>query len=370
MRNKLGMTRIAAMMSQTTGRPRKLCEDFMRELFVLTADSLAAGETVKIKGFGTFKLTLVESRKSVDVSTGEEIIIPSYRKITFVASRELAGAVNSPFEMFQAVELTEAEDDSDESKDGVAEAEESEAEAKLEIDAKIEIEAPIPSCDGLDESEPVSENAGMGIADTDDEYVEEEIPASPAVGRQRGFKFGWGFFAGFVSAIVAGAAAFMIYQKVSGDISSGSVPDMAEAERKMAEADSIVSLIRKTASEVSQSTADSIAMADVQSSDKGEYERMTEEKTAPTSPSDSPVYDVVTTTRYLTTIASEHYGNFNLWPYIYEENKAILGHPDRIKPGTKVVVPPLSKYGVDARDKADIEKAKKMGVKIYSRYHK
>ncbi len=38
-------------------------------------------------------------------------------------------------------------------------------------------------------------------------------------------------------------------------------------------------------------------------------------------------------------MAKEHYGNYNLWPYIYEENKAILGHPDRIRPGTKVIVP-------------------------------
>ena len=95
---------------------------------------------------------------------------------------------------------------------------------------------------------------------------------------------------------------------------------------------------------------------------------MTETAKKPdTAPSDTPVYDVVTTTRYLTTIASEHYGNFNLWPYIYEENKAILGHPDRIKPGTRIVVPPLSKYGVNPKNKSDIDKAKKMGKEIYSR---
>ena len=98
---------------------------------------------------------------------------------------------------------------------------------------------------------------------------------------------------------------------------------------------------------------------------------MTETAKKPdTAPSDTPVYDVVTTTRYLTTIASEHYGNFNLWPYIYEENKAILGHPDRIKPGTRIVVPPLSKYGVNPKNKSDIDKAKKMGKEIYSRYRK
>ncbi|MDE7115438.1 MAG: hypothetical protein K2O56_03325, partial [Muribaculaceae bacterium] len=88
----------------------------------------------------------------------------------------------------------------------------------------------------------------------------------------------------------------------------------------------------------------------------------------PTRPSDEPVYDTITKTRYLTTMAKEHYGNYNLWPYIYEENKAILGHPDRIRPGTKVIVPPLSKYGVNPSDPDDIAKAKKKGVAIYARY--
>ncbi|MDE6638605.1 MAG: hypothetical protein K2K32_10280, partial [Muribaculaceae bacterium] len=94
------------------------------------------------------------------------------------------------------------------------------------------------------------------------------------------------------------------------------------------------------------------------------------EMEVPTSPSDPVVYDTISTTRYLTTMAKAHYGNYNLWPYIYEENKSKLGHPDRIRPGTPVVIPKLSKYGVDAANPADIEKAKKMGVEIYSRYGK
>ena len=90
----------------------------------------------------------------------------------------------------------------------------------------------------------------------------------------------------------------------------------------------------------------------------------------PTAPSDPVVYDTISTTRYLTTMAKSHYGNYNLWPYIYEENKAFLGHPDRIRPGTPVVIPKLTKYGVDPTNKDDIEKAKQLGVDIYARYGK
>lgn len=80
------------------------------------------------------------------------------------------------------------------------------------------------------------------------------------------------------------------------------------------------------------------------------------------------VYDTISTTRYLTTMAKEHYGNYHLWPYIYEENKTILGHPDRIRPGTKVLIPSASKYGIDANNPKCIEDAKRKGVEIYSRY--
>ena len=90
---------------------------------------------------------------------------------------------------------------------------------------------------------------------------------------------------------------------------------------------------------------------------------------APTQPSDTKkVYDTVSTTRYLTTIARQHYGNQHFWPYIYEENKAILGHPNRIKPGTRVVVPDLRKYGVDPKNAADIAEAKRREAEIYARY--
>ena len=93
------------------------------------------------------------------------------------------------------------------------------------------------------------------------------------------------------------------------------------------------------------------------------------EPPVPTQPSDKKVYDTITKTRYLTTMAKDHYGNYHLWPYIYQENEKILGHPDRIRPGTKVVVPPLSKYGVNPDNKADIDKAKKLGNEIYARYN-
>lgn len=85
---------------------------------------------------------------------------------------------------------------------------------------------------------------------------------------------------------------------------------------------------------------------------------------------DPVTYDKISTTRFLTTMARDYYGNPDFWPYIYEENNARLGHPDRIKPGTSVRVPSLTKYGVDPNNPADIEKARRLAKEIYARYGK
>lgn len=105
-----------------------------------------------------------------------------------------------------------------------------------------------------------------------------------------------------------------------------------------------------------------------ESPEESEKEEIQEEKIADTPASDILANDAISTTRYLTTMAKEYYGDFNLWPYIYLENEKHLGHPDRIKPGTKIVVPYLSKYKVNPKNPDDIKKAKELGVEIYARF--
>jgi len=82
------------------------------------------------------------------------------------------------------------------------------------------------------------------------------------------------------------------------------------------------------------------------------------------------VYDTVSSRRYLTTMSRRHYGSPEFWPYIYLENRANLGHPDRIPPATVVVIPPASKYGIDSNNPESIAAAKREGVKIYEQFKK
>ena len=59
-------------------------EHFITQMFALIADELHSSQTsVKVKGLGTFKVTSVSSRESVDVNSGERIVISGRNKITF-----------------------------------------------------------------------------------------------------------------------------------------------------------------------------------------------------------------------------------------------------------------------------------------------
>lgn len=173
-------------------------------------------------------------------------------------------------------------------------------------------------------------------------------------------RFGIGFLSGFVAAVVL---AFVFYLVLFGLTRPSEVVGNNTVNYSGMPSSSVVG-DDEVVDEIDSMKPASEAQAVV--SDEDDVDGNTEE--VPTSPSDKKVYDTISKTRYLTTMAKDHYGNYNLWPIIYEENKAFLGHPDRIRPGTRVVVPPLSKYGVDPDNPEDIARAKKKGVEIYARY--
>lgn len=76
---------------------KRQSEEFLKEMFVTIEEALLAGESVKIKNFGTFKLQWNEPRKSVNVQTGEEIILDGYNKVAFTPDVKLKDIVNEPF---------------------------------------------------------------------------------------------------------------------------------------------------------------------------------------------------------------------------------------------------------------------------------
>ena len=98
---------------------------------------------VKIKGLGTFKLTSVSSRESIDVNTGERIVIEGRDKLSFAPDNAMKELVNQPFSQFETVVVNDGVELEDEYKEQVEET--APAEEKKEIveeKAVEEIELP------------------------------------------------------------------------------------------------------------------------------------------------------------------------------------------------------------------------------------
>lgn len=573
MESKLTIPALAAILADNTGRTKKSCEDFIKEFFRLTADMLSEGESVRIKGFGSFKTIDVEARASVDVSTGEPNEIKAHRKVVFTPAKEIADALNKPFDLFDTVEIdqddelehsieeevTPMEDNtapdmalpelltdfadaeipdisSSESSD-ISEHISDPSENPPEVSVTTEYEIQEDGSVELAQSENIitenniteemrnpSDNRYGGPSDRygspsdnrygrpnlragsleegyDDDITYEayhdmsnergaaprgDVPPRPVdtppqrpaydPSMDRGYdrpgnrtydrpsdssynrgsdasydrsyappvypgvydrpadrgydsgypssdtynrpsdrpsydrpsdrvgsdrisdrsaarpsrtsarpkkevvyvkgksRFGIGFLTGFVVATLICVIIFVIGCFFNWwPENLGKTKSSTTNTEKVAKNDSPVVNNYYEDSESDTFIDDSDDFSSM-SSDSGKDSSSTPAASTSSSANSSgskstgaPVYDTVTSSRYLTTIAREHYGNPNLWPFIYVENQDKLGHPDKISPGTKVVVPPLSKYGVSAGKSAE-QKAQELNRQIYAKY--
>ena len=107
MSSKLNMQDIIDLLVAKNDISKEEAESFIVELFYLIEKGLATDELTKIKDLGTFKLTHIQERESVDVNTKEKILIPPHRRVTFVPAQLLKSLVNKPFAHFETTPLNE-----------------------------------------------------------------------------------------------------------------------------------------------------------------------------------------------------------------------------------------------------------------------
>ena len=86
---------------------------FVTAMFEIVRKHLEEDKLVKIKGFGTFKIIDVDDRESVNVNTGERVLIEGHGKITFIPDALMKELVNKPFSQFETVVLNEGVDFAD-----------------------------------------------------------------------------------------------------------------------------------------------------------------------------------------------------------------------------------------------------------------
>ena len=196
---KLTIQDIAKVLSDRKGLSKNDASNFVNEMFDIIQQALERDMVVKVKGFGTFKIIDVDPRESVNVNTGERVLIEGHNKITFTPDQLLKEIVNKPFSQFETVVLNEGVDFAE---DTTPEAyvtpevkaasmplvdfvdEDPSFENPIPLGENTAAEAPTPDAEPMSvetsvpvvESEPVSSSASMAAeVSVSDEVVEAPV---------------------------------------------------------------------------------------------------------------------------------------------------------------------------------------------------
>lgn len=325
-------------LSRTQGFTDRFSEKFIVEFFKVLEEGLRDSRKVTIKGLGAF---------STDDSGA----------VSFIPDETLAARINEPFECFSPIVLSEEEVAMmrpDETDKELAEVEEiSDSDTTNEADEAAEdlpeigrIETEIEESDDVEETVQESIDSTSTVATqenytSDEEKIEEEPLASEEYNYiestkskpRRGLFFSLGLLLGI---IIGGIVGYLIPSPKSSDSPHDTVTEPVKTI------------------EVADNSADTAIIEPVQEAD--------------TVPQIPVITETVSSTNYLASMARRHYGRFEFWVYIYEENRDKLNHPDYIEPNTVVVIPPADKYGIDPGDPESVRLAESKAKEIYSRF--
>ena len=105
--SKISIYDIAKILVEKNGLTKSESEQFVAAIFDVIQEGLDNDNLVKVKGLGTFKIIGVEARESVNVNTGERVVIESHGKVTFTPDAVMKELVNKPFSQFETVILND-----------------------------------------------------------------------------------------------------------------------------------------------------------------------------------------------------------------------------------------------------------------------
>lgn len=403
MNSRLTIQDLAALLAERTGKDRSSAEQFLREFIAIVSQGVFTDKIAKVKGFGTFKVVLVEKRESIHVNTGERFLIPAHYKFSFLPDKELRELVNKPFSFFETTELNEnvnftdldvsadveekeTEDESVEEvipeneEEQVVESLQSTEEVpedteKEELPEDVEQEEIVseeivpeeaPNAPDIEESAPeetveeqeISEEESKeepgqiplanDFSDTDYQFEDEEPSSSRWV---RGL-----VIAGIVAIVVAGSTflylnrSFFLGPEIPTPVLTGrSLPDQATAT-----VDTLHEVEAETNVEIEEIKDTVITEPSVTTPE------------TPAKASEVLAKVKIETGSRLTLISLEYYGSKIFWVYLYDYNKAAIKDPNNIPVGTEILVPDPSLYGIDKHSRASIDKAAARQTEILS----
>ena len=177
---------IAARVAKKHNITIKSAESFVSQFFDVVKEGLDADKQVKVKGFGTFKVVTVKPRESINVRTGERVVIESHDKVNFTPDATMKELVNRPFSQFETVELKDDVDFEDIPHDEEPAVEEPVVEEPVIEEAVTEepvVEEPVVEEAVTEEptEEPVVEKPVVEERVAEEPVVEERVAEEPVV---------------------------------------------------------------------------------------------------------------------------------------------------------------------------------------------
>ena len=350
------LPQLAEAISRSTNISVPEAEKFVVSLVEEISAKLAEREFVEVPGLGVFAVG------GLDDST-----------VVWKPSDELEQEVNAPFAFFEPVELADgvsehdlnSEFDNDavtEAKTGTAVVEEQNQD---DFDSGFsETEDTVTDFQEDDENDcqeqTVVETVVETVSDNDiisdvDGFNDESSEEEPPEEEPRRGRFGWielllglamGLIIGFVAAIYTPNPQLTPLREALSGKSAGEKIE-SEADGDVSDGVEPVYSVAVDTAPVLKDTV-SVSVQDMQN-------KVTDKNDLP-----SDRLDTVTSTRFLTTMARQYYGDYHFWIYIYMYNKDVIDNPDRIPAGTSVRIPDASVYGIDASSPQSIAKAQSL----------
>ena len=368
MADKLSWSELRRALAQRANISEKDANTFLTAFNAQLLEALKTEKQVKINGLGTFKLQAVAPRKSVDVTTGSEITIEGYNKVSFVPE----AGVKELIEKVEAGEAVEALEpiqklgaQADEIVDILGDLgelpKEEKAEKPVEEAAPVEepkeeepivaepVIAEVPAEEPKEE-EPVAEEP------KEEEQKEEAEPLivleKPAKKKNYFLRALLIFF--IILLILCVVGYFFLRKQVCEwfDILKEKVDKIElfnkcsapseEVEAAAAEDELVLEVPEEAAEQVAESEA---PKAEVQKDQKAEAKPVATKKEEPKKAKYEELLltEEITEGSRLAWISRKYYGHPDYWPYLYDANRDRIDNPSNVPVGTQIRVPKLTK---------------------------
>ena len=175
--SKLNIFDLSGVLMSKNGLDDKESRRFVKAIFDVIQECLDEDKVVKVKGLGTFKIIEVDDRESINVNTGERVLIEGHSKLTFTPDSVMKEIVNKPFSQFETVILNDGVDFPEPA------IEEPISEEPIPEDSISEdpiSEEPVAADSGLSAASGLSADSGLSDKSPSEINAEQEIPSPEA----------------------------------------------------------------------------------------------------------------------------------------------------------------------------------------------